>query len=293
MNVGDLAPTARQELVDAFYWYHSIRFPDGVASRGTVDHDAFFDRYGFPSVAGRTVLDVGASDGYFSFALARLGAARVVATDVDRWSETPAFDLPRRTRARRLGKYRPEAGEEAAFERRLEIARRFGFERPNPFYLARALLEAPVELRYMPVYDLPSLGEKFDVVFVGTITTFIADLLGAFEAVYEVTRERAVIACADCLDFESLSGARWAAFHAIRALRLAGGLEDHVSVAREDAMARFTANTQGAIWRPSVACVCELLLSAGFRDVVVHTRFALPNLRRGTAMKHVIFHAYV
>ena len=39
-----------------------------------------------PDLRGRSVLDVGAYDGYFSFAAERLGAARVVALDHYVWS---------------------------------------------------------------------------------------------------------------------------------------------------------------------------------------------------------------
>jgi SAM-dependent methyltransferase len=286
-------PQARQEHVDAFYWYQTIAFGDGVRSKGTVDHAAFFTQYGFPSVAGRTVLDVGASDGYFAFAFERLGAARVLATDLDHWSEGATFDAPTRTRARRRQKFAPRAGEEAVVLRRAELARSLGFEGPNAFYLARALLKSSVELRYVSVYDLASLNEQFDIVFLGTVTTHLADLPAAFEALCRVTRGQAVVACADLLDFTYPRGAARLLFHAIRALRLVGRLEDHVPIAREAPVALYTANVDGPIWRPSVSCVREMLLSAGFRDVIEHSRFVIPNLRRGTAMDHVVFHAWV
>ena len=66
-----------------------------------------------------------------------------------------------------------------------------------------------------------------------------------------------------------------------------------VAMVRERPVALYTANDGGSIWRPSVVCVREMLLSAGFRDVDVFSRFALDNLRHGTKMKHVVFHAFV
>jgi tRNA (mo5U34)-methyltransferase len=292
VNLAARQAAEKQALVDRFSWYQTIDFGDGVRSTGTVDHAAWFERYGFPAVGGRTVLDVGASDGYFSFAFERLGAARVVASDIDRWAEEPGLDLPTRTRARRLEKLRARAGEEDLVEERTRLVRELGFERPNPFYLARELLKSRVELRYLSVYDLPSLGEQFDLVFLGTVTTHLADLPGAFEALFRVTRGQAVVACADCLDFEQPTGLRRIALHLVRTLRVAARLEDAVTVSREAPVALYAANDGGSLWRPSVACVREMLLSAGFRDVTVHTRFALPNARRGTLMKHVVFHAF-
>ena len=293
MTVLPATPEGRQELVDAFYWYHTIDFGDGVHSKGTVDHGAFFDRYGFPTMAGRTVLDVGCGDGYFAFTFEKLGAARVLATDLDHWSNGAAFEAPPRTRARRLQKLAPRAGEEDVVRRRGEIARALGFPDANAFHLARALLKSSVDLRYLSVYDLPSLGEQFDVVFLGTVTTHLTELPRAFEALRRVTRGQAVVACASLLDFAELRGARRVAFHAIRVLRMLGRLEDHVPVARELPVALYTANEGGPIWRPSVSAVREMLLSSGFRDVNVHARFVLPNLRHGTGMDHVVFHAWV
>ena len=144
MNVAELSPVERQSLVDAFYWYHTLGLGDGVASRGTVDHAPWFERYGFPPVAGRSVLDVGASDGFFSFAFERAGAARVLATDIDRWRDVPDGDLPSRTRSRRLAKFASVLGDEARAGDRARVMAALGVDRPNPFYLARALLKSSV-----------------------------------------------------------------------------------------------------------------------------------------------------
>ena len=283
----------KQALVDAFYWYHTIEFGDGLKSHGTVDHAGVFNQYGFPSLKGQSVLDVGASDGYFTFAFERLGARRVLAVDVDRWGEEPDFDLPHRTRQRRLRKFRPAAGEEEQVRAREEIIRTLGFDRPNPFYLARMLLQSQVELRYLNIYDLADLNDQFDLVFVGTVTTHLQDLVAAFEAVRAVTRTQAIIACADLLDVDTLTGWRWFAFQTIKALRVLAKLQDQVAIPRESPVALYTANGGGAIWRPSAECIRELLLSAGFSDANVYSRFALKNARHGTLMKHVVFHAFV
>ena len=293
MNLQMLSVEEKQRLVEAFYWYHTIPFGNGLKSRGTVDHAEVFGKYGFPSVEGRSVLDVGTGDGYFAFAFERLGASRVVAVDVDRWCDNPAFDFPNRTRGRRLRKYRPFAGQEAGFQARDQIAQELGFDRPNPFYLARLLLQSNVEFQYVSVYDLPSLHAQFDVVFIGTVTTHLQDLPAAFEAVRQVTRGQAVIACADLLDFGTLTGWRWMLFQMIRVLRMAGRLNDHVAISREAPVALYAANDGGPIWRPSVLCIREMLLSAGFRDVDVYARFVLKNLKHGTPMNHVVFHAFV
>lgn len=70
-------------------WFHSFEFEDGTGIDGIRDIailKAEADAILADHVAGRTVLDIGAWDGYFSFEAERRGAARVVATDHFCWS---------------------------------------------------------------------------------------------------------------------------------------------------------------------------------------------------------------
>ena len=82
MNQEDL-----RRKVSAVKWYHTIDFGNGIVSRGIDDTPYRLSRIGLPaSLENRTVLDVGAWDGFFSFEAERRGAARVVATDDYSWS---------------------------------------------------------------------------------------------------------------------------------------------------------------------------------------------------------------
>jgi tRNA (mo5U34)-methyltransferase len=75
-----------QQQADAIRWYHSIDLGQGVVTRG-IDQTAYrLARIDLPaSLDGKTVLDVGAWDGFFSFEAERRGAARVVAADYYSW----------------------------------------------------------------------------------------------------------------------------------------------------------------------------------------------------------------
>src|SRR5215472_15157125 len=70
-------------------WFHSHAFPDGevVAGEkpiGVLEKEAgVVFRHG---VAGKSVLDIGSWDGFFSFEAEKRGAARVLATDHFCWS---------------------------------------------------------------------------------------------------------------------------------------------------------------------------------------------------------------
>jgi tRNA (mo5U34)-methyltransferase len=72
--------------VEALRWYHTIDLGQGIVTRGVDDTPLRLARLDLPSsFAGRSVLDIGAWDGFFSFDAERRGASRVVATDHYSW----------------------------------------------------------------------------------------------------------------------------------------------------------------------------------------------------------------
>lgn len=88
---------ALQAEVNALSWYHTIDLGHGVVTPGIFNTLNYVDRYGIPaSLAGLSVLDIGAYNGFFTIEAKRRGARRVVA--LDRWGlpdspERTAFDL--------------------------------------------------------------------------------------------------------------------------------------------------------------------------------------------------------
>jgi len=78
-------------------WFHSIDFGQGVVTNGVVSPSQLADQvqsFHFPDLRGKTVLDINALDGFFSFEAERRGASRVVALDHYMW----AMDLARHHR---------------------------------------------------------------------------------------------------------------------------------------------------------------------------------------------------
>jgi tRNA (mo5U34)-methyltransferase len=87
-NEPDRPPTA-QSLEPPDLWFHSIEIGDGYVTKGVKPNfilrgmaDVAF-RHG---LAGKTVLDIGAWDGFYSFEAERRGASRVLAADHFCWS---------------------------------------------------------------------------------------------------------------------------------------------------------------------------------------------------------------
>jgi tRNA (mo5U34)-methyltransferase len=87
--------------VQALPWFHSIDLGNGLVTPGRAPladlravADAIFDE----PLVGKTILDVGCYDGFYSFEAHRRGAKRVVATDHLIWQDSrcrACFDLAR------------------------------------------------------------------------------------------------------------------------------------------------------------------------------------------------------
>jgi tRNA (mo5U34)-methyltransferase len=151
------APDDLRRRVQALRWFHTMDLGHGVVTPGVIDPARIVPRLGLPDLAGRTVLDVGAWDGFFSFEAERRGAARVVAADWFSWGH---------------GGW----GTKAAFE------------------TARAALDSQVEDLEVDVMDLdPDRVGTFDVVLFLGVLYHMRDPLGALERVAAVTGDLLVV----------------------------------------------------------------------------------------------------
>lgn len=150
---------ALQRQVDAIKWYHTIDFGNGVVSRGLDNTPDKLRRLRLPeSFAGKTVLDIGAWDGFFSFEAERRGATRVLATDSFIWNGLNPWH----------GK--------------------------NGFELARGHFKSRVEDRHVDILDLDSgkVG-TWDIVFFLGVLYHMKHPLLALEHAADVTRELLVV----------------------------------------------------------------------------------------------------
>jgi tRNA (mo5U34)-methyltransferase len=79
-----LSPEQTREAVAGVgYWYHSTYLGHGLVTVGNRDTFALLRTLQLPeSLAGKTVLDIGSADGFFSFECEARGAARVSALDL-------------------------------------------------------------------------------------------------------------------------------------------------------------------------------------------------------------------
>jgi len=95
--------------VESLSWFHSIDLGNGLVTPGTDNSPQKLARLHLPeSLKGKTVLDIGAYDGFFSFAAERRGADRVLAVDTLAWergeeSGRPCFELAHRALSSQVG----------------------------------------------------------------------------------------------------------------------------------------------------------------------------------------------
>jgi len=93
-----------QEQIDRLQWYHDFDFPGGLTARTQHrDNAAFFklwwtflgEQLRGIDFAGKSVIDVGCWDGYFSFLMEQLGAASVLAVDdfSQNWGSAECFRI--------------------------------------------------------------------------------------------------------------------------------------------------------------------------------------------------------
>jgi tRNA (mo5U34)-methyltransferase len=150
--------------VEGLNWYHRMDLR-GVVTPGGMDPQKKLPRLRFPEdLTGKTVLDVGARDGFYSFAAKRRGASRVRAVDGPSW-------LPDKP-----GSHPINSASKATFD------------------LANEVLGAGVESKVAMAEDLSveTVG-RFDVVLFLGILYHCVDPIRALANMAEITKELLII----------------------------------------------------------------------------------------------------
>jgi tRNA (mo5U34)-methyltransferase len=140
-----------QQKIDAIQWYHEFDFGDGLQARtqhtaeGHRAHWKFIEeQLNTVDFQGKSVLDIGAWDGFWSFYAERRGAKRILATDdlTQNWSDGSGI------------------------------------------HLAKELYKSAVQINQnMSVYQLDCLNEKFDIILFMGVYYHLFDPFYAFAQV--------------------------------------------------------------------------------------------------------------
>ena len=149
------------EQVKLYPWFHSIDLGHGIVTPGAKTPEihakevaAFFDPI---SMSGRTVVDIGAWNGFYSFETKRRGAQRVLATDHFSWNHQD-------------------------------------FRGRETFELARSVLGLDIEARDIDVPDLsPEKVGMFDVVLFLGVFYHLFDPIEGLRRVASLAKEVLVV----------------------------------------------------------------------------------------------------
>ena len=158
-----------RKQVQQIRWHHKIDLGNGIITPGTVNNLSKLKTLGLPNdLTNKTVLDIGAWDGFYSFECEKRGASRVLAADSVVWK-----------------------------------AKDWGTKKAG-FDFAKKVLKSKVEEKLIDILEIsPEKIGTFDIVlFLGVLYHMRHPLL-SLEKVASVTNEMAIIeTVTDMLDFE-------------------------------------------------------------------------------------------
>jgi tRNA (mo5U34)-methyltransferase len=152
------APDDAERVRDSVaLWFHTFALAPGIYTPGIArDHGYRLAVLGEDRFAGRSVLDVGAFDGFYSFLAERRGAGRVVAVDNEQYVDW--------------------------------VRARFAITVPGAagFRAIAELTGSQVEYRRMDALDVRDLDERFDVALCFGILHRVTDPLALLQALADV-----------------------------------------------------------------------------------------------------------
>lgn len=158
----------RQEIIDQInkmWWWHCIDFGDGIVTKGMSNNQSQLSYLNIPEdLTGKSVLDIGAWDGYFSFEAEKRGASVTATDDIDHsWGAVA--------------------------------------DGKRGFDLAKKILNSKVKEYPSPVFELsPDKIGVYDIVFCFGVLYHVDNPFGLLKILASLTQEYAIIETASFLN---------------------------------------------------------------------------------------------
>lgn len=152
-----------KEEMDAIKWWHPIKIGDYVTPGKNQETEDTFNNLGLPDdLTGKTVLDIGAWDGYYSFGCEQRNAERVVASDKFVWVNN------------RIGGH--------------------WWNKDDGFNFAHKHLNSKVEKLLASVEELdPKKHGKFDIVLMLGVIYHAKDPIGYLQKAFDMSNDLVII----------------------------------------------------------------------------------------------------
>jgi tRNA (mo5U34)-methyltransferase len=253
------------------HWFHTIDLGDGLVTNGDSRSSRVIAE-AMPYLRGKSVLDIGAWDGKYSFEAERAGASRVVALDHYVWRLDPGARQAYYDQCERDGILPDPDMVDNGFLVADGLPGKAGFD------LLHEYLESKVEavVGDFTTMDLEPLG-VFDVVFYFGVLYHMVDPIGALKRVKQVTGGVGVIETA----------------------------ATHVPGYEHSSLVEFYAGDElhadyGNWFAPNAVALRGMCRAAGFRRVEVKAKTPIPRLPRLQGRKQlrhpancrIVVHAY-
>lgn len=258
-----------QRKVDSVpFWFHTMDFGGGIASPGFKSANLLEEEARPPRIPenleDKTVLDIGAWDGFFSFEAEKRGAKHVVALDHYVWS----LDLPAQHGYWQNCKDTGKTAE--PYHTIPELWHPDNLPGKAGFDLAKELLGSKVESRVGDFMTLDStvLG-NFDIVLFLGVLYHMENPLDALKRVAAATKELAVIETA-IFRTENL---------------------EHLPLSRFFELDELNHDISNW-WTPNLACLTAMCRAVGFEEVrVVEAECPAPSESKYETSGRAIIHA--
>ena len=160
-----------EHAMNAIKWWHPIKIGNYTTPGMNQETENTFNNLGLPSdLKGKSVLDIGAWDGYYSFGCERLGADRVVASDKFVWSNNELSGC--------------------------------WWNNDQGFDFAHKYLNSNVEKLFASVEELnPEIHGKFDIVLMLGVIYHAKDPIGYLQKAFDMSKDLVIIEThADLMD---------------------------------------------------------------------------------------------
>ncbi len=279
------------EFFEQAYWFHTIDLGDGTVTKGVYDVRPIVEMHKFDaSLAGKSVLDVGTSDGFYAFEFDKRGAESVLAVDTNIYDGSIPTDVSPAKREKYVKKYSREKEE---YEKFKDIFTTVGVSGSNKLVVLADFLDSIVKFEQQSVYELENMGRTFDFVFCGGLFGHLKHPLLAMEQLRTVTSEKCIITLNGALPISKGSCAKVRKKIA-RMFQKIMGVSDYFSENEYDLILKYIGNQAGgSFFHIHPVTFCEMLLASGFKSVKIEGDYNVVDGRLGLAQRGAVFHCLV
>lgn len=279
------------EFFKQTYWFHTIDLGHGRITDGVYDIRPILDIHGFDeSLAGKSVLDVGASDGFYAFDFEKRGAESVLAIDTNVYDGSIPTDVSPAKRKQYADKYLREKEE---FERFKDVYSTLGLNGSNKLVVLADYLDSIVTFQQNSIYELENMDREFDLVFCGGLFGHLKHPLLAIEQLRSVTSERCIITLNGALPIpqNKLNSFKMKVANLILKIM---GLSNEFSVNERDLILKYVGNKAGgSFFHIQPTTFREMLLASGFGSVDIVGEYEVIDRRIQLPQRGVVFHCLV